>query len=34
VIVAGGGALYSGAEDLLADFAARRGIPIVPDQRP
>ena len=32
VIVAGGGVLYSGAEDLLADFAARRNIPIVETQ--
>ena len=32
VIVSGGGVLYSGAEDLLADFAARRNIPIVETQ--
>jgi TPP-dependent trihydroxycyclohexane-1,2-dione (THcHDO) dehydratase len=32
VIVAGGGVLYSGAEDLLADFAARRNIPFVETQ--
>ena len=32
VIVAGGGVLYSGAEDLLADFAERRNIPIVETQ--
>ena len=32
VIVAGGGVLYSGAEDLLADFAGRRNIPIVETQ--
>ncbi len=32
VIVAGGGVLYSGAEDALADFAARRNIPLVETQ--
>ncbi len=32
VIVSGGGVLYSGAEDLLADFAARRNIPILETQ--
>ena len=32
VIVAGGGVLYSGADDLLADFAARRNIPVVETQ--
>jgi len=32
VIVSGGGVLYSGAEDLLADFALRRNIPIVETQ--
>ena len=32
VIVAGGGVLYSGAEDLLADFAERRNIPFVETQ--
>jgi 3D-(3,5/4)-trihydroxycyclohexane-1,2-dione acylhydrolase (decyclizing) len=32
VIVSGGGVLYSGAEKLLADFAARRNIPIVETQ--
>ena len=32
VIVAGGGVLYSGAEDLLADFAATRNIPFVETQ--
>ncbi len=32
VIVSGGGVLYSGAEDLLADFAERRNIPIVETQ--
>jgi 3D-(3,5/4)-trihydroxycyclohexane-1,2-dione acylhydrolase (decyclizing) len=32
VIVSGGGVLYSGADDLLADFAARRNIPIVETQ--
>ena len=32
MIVSGGGVLYSGAEDLLADFAARRNIPIVETQ--
>jgi 3D-(3,5/4)-trihydroxycyclohexane-1,2-dione acylhydrolase (decyclizing) len=32
VIVAGGGVLYSGADDLLADFATRRNIPIVETQ--
>ena len=32
VIVAGGGVLYSGAEDLLADFAAKRNIPFVETQ--
>ena len=32
VIVSGGGVLYSGAGDLLADFAARRNIPIVETQ--
>lgn len=28
LIIAGGGTLYSGAEGLLNDFAARRGIPV------
>ena len=28
LIIAGGGTLYSGAEELLNDFAARRGIPV------
>ena len=32
VLVSGGGVLYAGAEDLLADFAARRNIPIVETQ--
>jgi 3D-(3,5/4)-trihydroxycyclohexane-1,2-dione acylhydrolase (decyclizing) len=32
VIVAGGGVLYSGAEDLLATFAERRNIPILETQ--
>jgi 3D-(3,5/4)-trihydroxycyclohexane-1,2-dione acylhydrolase (decyclizing) len=32
VIVSGGGVLYSGAEELLADFAARRNIPILETQ--
>ena len=32
VIVCGGGVLYSGAENLLADFAARRNIPILETQ--
>ena len=32
VIVSGGGVLYSGADDLLADFALRRNIPIVETQ--
>jgi 3D-(3,5/4)-trihydroxycyclohexane-1,2-dione acylhydrolase (decyclizing) len=32
VIISGGGVLYSGTEDLLADFAARRNIPIVETQ--
>jgi 3D-(3,5/4)-trihydroxycyclohexane-1,2-dione acylhydrolase (decyclizing) len=32
VIVSGGGVLYSGAEDLLADFAVRRNIPVVETQ--
>lgn len=32
VVVAGGGVLYSGAEDLLADFARRRNIPFVETQ--
>ncbi|HMQ91580.1 MAG TPA: 3D-(3,5/4)-trihydroxycyclohexane-1,2-dione acylhydrolase (decyclizing) [Amaricoccus sp.] len=32
VIVAGGGVLYAGAEELLADFAERRNIPIVETQ--
>ncbi len=32
VIVSGGGVLYSGADELLADFAARRNIPIVETQ--
>ncbi len=32
VIVSGGGVLYSGADELLADFAMRRNIPIVETQ--
>ena len=32
VIVAGGGVLYSGAEDALSDFATRHGIPVVETQ--
>ena len=32
MIVSGGGVLYSGAEDLLADFAARHNIPFVETQ--
>ncbi len=31
-IVAGGGVLYSAAEDLLADFAARRNVHFVETQ--
>lgn len=32
VIVAGGGVIYSGAEDTLADFATRHGIPVAETQ--
>jgi 3D-(3,5/4)-trihydroxycyclohexane-1,2-dione acylhydrolase (decyclizing) len=32
VILSGGGVLYSGAEDLLADFALRHNIPLVETQ--
>ncbi len=32
LIVAGGGALYSGAAETLADFASRRGIPVAETQ--
>ena len=32
VILSGGGVLYSGAEDLLADFAVRHNIPLVETQ--
>lgn len=32
VIVAGGGVLYSGAEEFLADFAERRNIPVLETQ--
>lgn len=32
VIVAGGGVIYSGAEDTLGDFATKHGIPVVETQ--
>ena len=32
VIVAGGGVIYSGAEEALADFTARHGIPVIETQ--
>lgn len=32
VIVAGGGVIYSGAEDALADFASRHNIPVIETQ--
>ena len=32
VIIAGGGTIYAGAEQLLADFATRHGIPVVETQ--
>ncbi|MBA4491723.1 3D-(3,5/4)-trihydroxycyclohexane-1,2-dione acylhydrolase (decyclizing) [Paracoccus sp. S1E-3] len=32
VIVAGGGVIYSGAEEALADFASRRNIPVIETQ--
>jgi 3D-(3,5/4)-trihydroxycyclohexane-1,2-dione acylhydrolase (decyclizing) len=32
VLISGGGVLYSGAENMLADFAARHNIPLVETQ--